>query len=274
MAQVDKTDIKKGLAQLGVGPGAVLLVHSSLKSFGRVIGGPATVIAALLELLGPEGTLAMPVFSNSTNPDGPPFDVKTSPSRVGLITETFRRRPGVLRANQPTHSIAAFGKHAATITQNLPSLEPYDRRGSFGRLYELAARVLFMGCTMAANSTLHAIEDWAELPYLGPEPAYMLGENGQQKQVLLQKMPVGDRDFYRKGEASAGTKVVRFLRARNAIQDVKIGASHVQEIAMRTLVDLCMGRLKVEPDLLLCDRADCDFCTASKEQLKGWKPGY
>jgi len=36
-----------GLSMLGLGPSAIVVVHSSLKSFGQVDGGAETVIAAL-----------------------------------------------------------------------------------------------------------------------------------------------------------------------------------------------------------------------------------
>jgi len=56
-------EIAEALQQLGVRPGGVLLVHSSLSSLGYVPGGPETVIQALLKALGPGGTLLMPALS-------------------------------------------------------------------------------------------------------------------------------------------------------------------------------------------------------------------
>lgn len=274
MTEVSKEDIREGLRQLGLAPGDVLFVHSSLKSFGCVVGGPDAVIEALLEAIGEEGTLAIPVFSNNTYPGSPPFDVRTSPSRVGLITETFRQRPGVKRSNHPTHSVAAWGKRADFITRNSESLEPYDHGGAFGRMHALDAKVIFLGCGMWANSTLHVAEDWAELPYLGPQSAIIIDEKGEKRLVHLMKMPIGHRDFYTRGEENQKTKVVRFLRSMQAIVYGKIGGAKVQIIPMRTCIELCMEQLKEEPDLLLCDRPDCDFCVASKTSLRKWKPNY
>ena len=55
--------IADGLRQIGIQKGDVLLVHSSLKSLGRVAGGADTVINALIDTIGPEGTLVMPAAS-------------------------------------------------------------------------------------------------------------------------------------------------------------------------------------------------------------------
>lgn len=51
------------LSSLGIAPGMVLLVHSSLSSLGWVSGGPVAVILALEQVLGPKGTLVMPALS-------------------------------------------------------------------------------------------------------------------------------------------------------------------------------------------------------------------
>ena len=51
------------LRRLGVRPGMVLLVHSSLSALGWVVGGPVVVIQALQDVLTPDGTLVMPAHS-------------------------------------------------------------------------------------------------------------------------------------------------------------------------------------------------------------------
>ncbi len=58
-SRVDKEDIKRGLRELGVREGELVVVHSSLSSFGYVIGGADTVIDALLEVVGHTGTVIM-----------------------------------------------------------------------------------------------------------------------------------------------------------------------------------------------------------------------
>jgi aminoglycoside 3-N-acetyltransferase len=119
--RVTKQQIVKDLRSLGIQEGSVIFVHSSLKSIGFVEGGAETVIDALMEAVGPEGTLTMPCLSVSgsmvkTLERGSVFDPKITPSTVGAITEAFRKRQDVCRSIHPTHSVCAWGAKAGWIT--------------------------------------------------------------------------------------------------------------------------------------------------------------
>ncbi|HEY1904685.1 MAG TPA: AAC(3) family N-acetyltransferase, partial [Myxococcaceae bacterium] len=97
---VPKTMLTEQLRTLGVAPGQVLLVHASFRALRPVEGGPRGVLAALLEVLGPEGTLVMPSW---TGRDDLPFDRAATPASpdLGVLAETFRRLPGVKRSAHP-----------------------------------------------------------------------------------------------------------------------------------------------------------------------------
>ena len=164
---VSKSDIIQSLKELGLRQGDIVLVHSSLKSFGYVEGGADTVIDAFLEVVGETGTLVMPTLSIKN------FDhvyeewSLDRPSDVGLITETFRKRKGVLRSNQETHSVAAFGLKAEEITGSHKSYGPiYGIFGdySFGysspwqKMYDMNGKVVFLGVNMRKNTFKHFVE--------------------------------------------------------------------------------------------------------------------
>ncbi len=162
-----KTDIVKSFKDLGVNSTDVLLVHSSLKSLGRVDGGAETVIEALKEVVC-DGTLVMPALRQRNWENAyKDWDINNTPSDVGLITETFRKSAGVLRSNQETHSVCAFGKDAKYITEAHSTGKP--RYGSFGiyafghnspweRMVELGAKVVFIGVNMTYNTFKHYCE--------------------------------------------------------------------------------------------------------------------
>jgi aminoglycoside 3-N-acetyltransferase len=111
-------DIVAGLHAVGVTAGVNLEVHSSLKSLGVVAGGAATVIDALQEAVGPEGTLVLPSFNHGAAYDGSStgYDPAETPTTNGAIPDTFWRRPGVLRSVNPTHAFAAWGRQAERYT--------------------------------------------------------------------------------------------------------------------------------------------------------------
>jgi aminoglycoside 3-N-acetyltransferase len=91
-------ELAQACLALGVRPGGVLLVHSSLRALGHVPGGAETVIAGLRHALGPEGTLLMPALTyERVTLQNPRFDVRHTPANVGVIPETFRRQSHPLR---------------------------------------------------------------------------------------------------------------------------------------------------------------------------------
>src|SRR6476620_10567900 len=111
---ISKFSLLADLQRIGIKKGDSLLVHSSLSKIGFVEGGPKTVIEALQEAVGEEGTLLFPAFPakgrNKTHLEEHPFfDVRNTPSQMGSITEYFRGMKGVLRSLHPTDSIAAKG---------------------------------------------------------------------------------------------------------------------------------------------------------------------
>src|SRR5512140_3125911 len=109
-----QADIRSGLEALGRLPGAGVMVHSSLSSFGRVEGGARAVIAALMDVVTPQGTLMMPSFNHDEifREGGPGYyHPGESITTNGAIPEQFWRLPGVQRSLDPTHPIAAWGKH-------------------------------------------------------------------------------------------------------------------------------------------------------------------
>lgn len=188
-------DLLADLRRLGVREGDTILVHSSLSGLGPLADGEKTVFAALEQAVGEGGTVVMPSFVHSTL-ERPPYDPAHTPTRTGELTDRFWRRPGVLRSRHPSHGLAAWGRWASFLVADNEQYEPYDIRGGFGRLYQLDAKVLMIGCGLQANSTLHAVEDWADLPSMVPGGYHYLDAAGQRREMAYQKIPQHYRQFY------------------------------------------------------------------------------
>ncbi|MBC7234935.1 MAG: AAC(3) family N-acetyltransferase [Chloroflexi bacterium] len=156
------------LLRVGLRRGGIVLVHSSLSSLGHVPGGPETVILGLLEALGPDGTLLMPALSYElVGPEQPVFDVLRTPSNVGAIPEHFRTRSGTLRSIHPTHSVCGVGRLAGGIlAEHHLDDTPVGPHSPFRRVRDLGGQILFLGCGLRPNTSMHGVEELAEVPYL------------------------------------------------------------------------------------------------------------
>ena len=157
----------------GLAAGDTLLVHSSYKSLGGVEGGPQTVIDALLEVLTPTGTLIMPNF-NFDFCKGAPWDVRSTPSKMGAITELVREDPRAKRVFHPIYSFAIIGKHAETLTAERYT-SSYGANSVFGRLRQLDGKIMVIGLSYTNSMTFfHHIEEMEGVDY-----RYMKSFTGQ-----------------------------------------------------------------------------------------------
>jgi aminoglycoside 3-N-acetyltransferase len=156
------------LLALGVRRSGVLLVHSSLRSLGKLAGGAEEVVASLLDALGPDGTLLFPALSYaSVTPAWPHFDVRATPACVGALPEYFRTRKGTLRSLHPTHSVAGVGRLAEHLTRDHDlDTTPAGPHSPFARLPQVGGQILFLGCGLHPNTSMHAVEEQVEPPYL------------------------------------------------------------------------------------------------------------
>jgi aminoglycoside 3-N-acetyltransferase len=152
----------------GLRPAAVILVHSSLSALGWVPGGAETVIKGLLEAIGQDGTLLLPAFSyNTVGWKNPFFDVLLTPSCVGAIPEYFRTRLGSVRSVSPTHSLCGVGGQAVSICADHQLDEtPVGEHSPLRKVRDMNGQVVFLGCGMRPNTSMHGVEELARPPYL------------------------------------------------------------------------------------------------------------
>ena len=168
---IRRRDLVEAFRRVGVLPGTTVCVHSSLSRFGYIDGGPDTVIDALVHVLGAQGTVLMPSFPSGASmyeflQDDGVFDVRHSPSRVGLITEAFRRRPDVRRSLHPTNPLAAWGRHAeAYLEGHEDSPTPFGPDTPYGRLAQAPSAYILMLETHI-HSFLHHLQERVRFPNL------------------------------------------------------------------------------------------------------------
>ena len=158
--------LKQDLKNIGISAGDLLVVHSSFKSLGYVEGGAECVIAALKDVLGAEGTLVFPTFTYSTSYADSYFSNVETPSCVGYLSEYFRKTEGVIRTNHPTHSVAIWGKLQNELNAGVELDDtPMGIHSPYRKFAKYGGKILMLGCSLAHNSFMHAMEEVVDAPY-------------------------------------------------------------------------------------------------------------
>lgn len=254
MNAVSKDMLIQQLFDLGVRPGAVLLVHTSFSKIRPVEDGPSGLIAALRDALGSDGTLVMPAM---TSDDDHPFDAKTTPCPdMGIVADTFWRCPAVLRSDSP-HAFAAAGPLAAGITAPHPIDSPHGLDSPVGRVYELDGQVLLLGVGHDANTTVHLAENLAGVRYR------------RDKYVTVLKDGTPTRFEYREIDHCCQNfaLVDAWLDARQLQRRGKVGHGEARLVLSRDVVAVVSERLRASETVFLHPRGVDEECDDAWESL-------
>lgn len=160
-----QAELLNQLEQLGIDKEGTLLVHSSFKSMGQIEGGPDTVLDSLSTFM-KDGLLVLPTHTwRYINGENPVFHAEDSPSNVGVLTELFRKREGVVRSLHPTHSVGALGKDSVAFVSGDEKCDtPCARESVWGKLLDREAKIMLVGVSLTRNTFIHGIEEWVDIP--------------------------------------------------------------------------------------------------------------
>lgn len=226
---VTRSQLARELRLLGLAAGQTVMVHSSVRAVGRLVGGPDSVIHALLDVLTDAGTIMIYVsweewervlcqHVDTFPPDErqayldecPAFDPATARAerRWGILTEYLRTWPGALRSNHPTASVVALGARARYLTEDHPRAYGYGTGSPFDKLCRCDGKVLLLGSPLNTVSLLHYAEHIAPLP---------------NKRVVVNKTPVwhdGVRTWVEFEEFDTGTGIVPAASAEEYFAEI------------------------------------------------------
>jgi aminoglycoside N3'-acetyltransferase len=151
-------NLRAHLNEAGLGDGKDLLVHCAWDGMSGLQAKPSELIALLRSMIGEEATLLMPSHPIAVIRQGQHvFDVTRTPSAAGIVSESFRRMPGVQRSPFPIAPVLAAGPDAAAYTSDFRELSnacPYGPGSPYVRLAEKNGLVLFLGIDFIRVNTL------------------------------------------------------------------------------------------------------------------------
>jgi aminoglycoside 3-N-acetyltransferase len=166
-----RSSLRGSLGRLGVAPGDVIMVHASLRSIGTVTGGANIIVQALLDAVGPTGTIVAyvdfePFYIDTGDTEVPVFDKRIARAARDhvVLHEVLRTWPGALRSDHPDAGVVALGHLADWITSEHPFQYGYGEGSPFDKALQANVQVLMLGAPLDTITLLHCAEHRAQIP--------------------------------------------------------------------------------------------------------------
>ncbi len=238
---MEQSEIERGLRDLGLKRGDSVIVHSSLSSLGRVVGGARSVVDALLAVLGDEGTLVVPTFGS-----------------LGRVTEVVRDDPRAAHSHHPLAGVAAIGPEAEAICRDHDKAETAHGPGTpYHRIAEMGGCICLIGVDQDRNTTLHTVEELLRLPYLKDRTVTFSTPEGEVTRTV-RLFPGPHRDFL---------GLDRLLRERGVMRIGRIGDAVVRLLSSRAMIDVCLELGRRDPTFALCENPHCEDCRSQRADI-------
>jgi len=242
-------DVADGLLGAGL-EGRVVMVHTSMRRLGYVVGGADAVVRGIAHAVGPAGTVVMPAQSwqlcdpaflrePGVDPSWypvlrehlPAYDPARTPTRtMGAVAELFRTWPGVVRSAHPQRSVAALGPDAARVTARHDLDDAAGERSPMRALEDLDALVCLLGTGFESCTALHLAENRTVWPgQVWAEQGAPVVVDGERRWVTWREVVPADGDFAACGAA--------FTAAHpEHVRTVRVGAAEAVVVPVRELV--------------------------------------
>ena len=238
-----RTELEKTLRAIGIQPGDSLFVHSGFQRANGFTGSASDVVESLLEVVGKEGHLLMMSIpyrgSSQKYTEGDPvFDVPRTPSAVGLISEVFRRRSGVLRSLNPLHPVLAYGPLAEWLVADHEKCAHSCGKGSpFERFLNLHGKFLFFDAKFSSLTFMHYVEHIfsprSPVHLYHPTPAMVRVKDAAGREFLVRQFFFSEAARQRRNFAP----VERKLLADGTLRKARIGNTRLLCVSAREVVD-------------------------------------
>lgn len=264
---ITKDHLAVDLKNLGVRPGDLLNIKVSLKSVGYVDGGPETLIDALLEAVGPEGTIVSDSFVRVyplplSEENAKKISDRWTPTYAGAVASAMIEYPIARRSLHPVQKFSAIGALAEDLTQkHTPESYAYD---VLRRMCDMGGRNLKIGAdekVVGVGTTHVAI---GELGFQQKRPRTGVNYRNEKGEIVT---------FKRNWSGACAEGLINFVPLYQAagavISESRVGKAPSKITDMRKTLDIELAVLSVDPTFFFCDDPACISCRSSWEFSTG-----
>ena len=262
-------DYEQFFKSIGIKNSQNIIVHSSFREIRQAFPDSKieTMIQALKNIITADGSIIMPAFTycfKKSDNDYDIFDRKNSPSKVGAVSEVFRKSENVIRTSSPTHSFSLWGRVTLEIKKNNSPASPLGKNSVLDWLTNRdRAFALLMGVDFTSLSYCHYLEVKAPVPWANISPwDYMnvekkgVSPDGEQK---LKDIP---------GCSKAFKNFEQYLLNKNIIKPFNYRQLSGYFIPIKKLYNHGMLYFRKNREALLCPSGTCQACDTRREKLK------
>lgn len=245
----DESALKAAVVDLGLHPGDDVMVHAAFGSHHGFRGNAQALTDVFIDAVGPEGHVLMvslPYLSSSlAYLEGQRrFDVRHTPSMMGLVSEFFRRRPEVRRSLHPTHPMLVRGPKADWyVAGHEECRHPCGFGTPFDKFLERDGLVLFFNVPFATFTFFHYLEHLVspDLPFAlytqPPHQVTVIDAEGRPRTVTTHVFTL---DAIRRRRFPV---LEAELRERGLIAGRRIGNTRIEAVRVRAVVD-CVQEMR------------------------------
>ena len=204
-------NIVQYLQSIGIKKGDILIVHSAYGALKPSGLSPNQIVDNLISIVGPTGTLAMPVirkYAESPNEEDAltasvenilfTYDVQNSPVWTGILPKTLMQKEGAVTSRFPLNTLTAIGKEAKAmmwnnLEGNLPA--PNGVNSPWKYCTDKNAWVVSIGTDLTHSLTMiHTAEDvkkldWPVKNWYRKKKFKIIDGDFETEKIVLERQP-------------------------------------------------------------------------------------